>query len=75
MDFNFDLTSLVSPMQTAVPYVAVGLLGLYLLMGGILDYHWRRYGVGLLNITRFRVLYLAAGIILFGVLFVATASL
>lgn len=57
------------------PYIVGALLIAYLGIGGILDYHWRRYGVGIVKITQLRALYVGVGIVLFGVLFIAMISL
>ena len=73
--FGLDGAQVGGWVLRAMPYAAGLLLFIYLLMGGILDYHWRRYGVGFLRLTYLRVAYVAAGIILFGVLFVALFSL
>ena len=56
-------------VMLAAPYVALALLGLYALMGVVFDYHWRRFGVGLLSLVKFRLLYTVIGVVLFGLLF------
>ena len=73
--FGLDGAEVGGWLLKSLPYVAGLLLFIYLLVGGILDYHWRRYGVGILRLTYLRVAYVAAGIILFGVLFVALFAL
>lgn len=66
---------IVGWLMRAVPYAALLLLVTYLILGGVLDYHWRNYGVGIVNLFVLRVAYVSAGIILFGVLAVGLASL
>lgn len=59
----------------SLPYIALLLLASYLLLGGVLDYHWRRYGVGIIKLFQLRAAYVAIGIVLFGVLFVSLVAL
>jgi hypothetical protein len=74
---NFD--SIISQMPewivASAPYLFLLLLASYLILGGILDYHWRRYGVGIVRLLSLRIAYIVTGIILFGVLAVALISL
>lgn len=73
--FNIEGAEVGQWLIRSLPWVTVVLVVIYLLVGGILDYHWRRYGVGILRLTTLRIAYVSTGIILFGVLFVALASL
>ena len=73
--FNIEGAQVGQWLIGVLPWVTVALVAIYLLIGGILDYHWRRYGVGILRLATLRIAYVSTGIILFGVLFVALASL
>lgn len=47
----------------ALPYFFWLAVGLFLVVGGILDYHWRTYGVGLIRLAQFRLLYVGVGLL------------
>ncbi len=58
----------------SIPYIfGLAIFGFFL-AGGILDYHWRTYGVGLIRIFQFRVIYASAGLALLAVMFLAYSS-
>ncbi len=69
------MTELTSWLAAAAPYIYGFLIIAFLVLGGVLDYHWRQYGAGLIRLFQFRVLYLSVGIILIGVMTVAYSSL
>ncbi len=52
----------------ATPYIFIFLLVVYLVLGGILDFHWRKYGTGLIQTFKFRIAYVALGIIFLGIM-------
>jgi len=57
-----------------LPYVFIGLLVVFIVLGGVLDFHWRKYGTGLIQTFKFRIGYVVAGVILFGVMSLALSS-
>jgi hypothetical protein len=75
MNFDGIMSQMLGWVVASAPYLYLLLLIAYLILGGVLDYHWRRYGVGIVKIFNLRVAYVGTGIILFGVLTVALISL
>jgi hypothetical protein len=75
MSLDFSIDQLAGWLATGVPYMYGFLIVAFLVLGGILDYHWRQYGAGLIRLFQFRILYLSAGIIFIGVMTVAYLSL
>ena len=47
----------------SLPYFFWLGLGLFIVVGGILDYHWRTYGVGIIRLAQFRLLYVGVGLL------------
>jgi hypothetical protein len=48
----------------ALPYILLAALVLFFVLGGILDYHWRTYGIGFLRLPIFRIIYVGLGALL-----------
>lgn len=48
----------------ALPYLFYGAIIAFFVLGGILDYHWRKYGVGFLRLPVFRIFYIGGGLLL-----------
>jgi hypothetical protein len=73
----FDISSISWSriLIVAVPYILGLAVAIFLIAGGILDYHWRTYGVGLVRLFMFRAIYVSAGIILLAVMSIAYSSL
>ncbi len=74
-DIDIDGEKVVSLVLGAVPYIFGLLIIFYAVLGMVLDYHWRRYGVGLFHVFRIRFAYIACGVIFIGIMGVAVASL
>lgn len=68
MSLDATFADLIGWMLGAMPYVFVVVLIAYLGLGLILDYHWGRYGVGLIQKFKFRLSYIVMGLILLGVM-------
>lgn len=75
MPFDLSVDQVMQWFWRSLPYVSLLLLFFYLLLGGVLDYHWRRYGIGIVKLFQLRASYVAIGIVLFGVLFVSLLAL
>ncbi len=75
MNFEGGISQILGWIVASAPYVFLLLLIAYLILGGILDYHWRRYGVGIVKIFNLRMAYVGTGIILFGVLTVVLIAI
>ncbi len=59
----------------AAPYLFWLTVVLCVVAGGILDYHWRTYGIGLIKLLEFRVSFVVGVIVLLGVMYLALISL
>jgi hypothetical protein len=57
-------------MLASIPYVLLGFTIAFFVLGGILDYHWRTYGIGFLRLPIFRIVYSGVGLLL---LFIMTS--
>lgn len=55
----------------AVPYILIGFIVIFFVLGGVLDYHWRTYGIGFLRLPTFRIVYSVIGLLL---LFIMTSA-
>ena len=66
---NINDWSFLDITVKAVPYIFWVAVAAFLTVGGILDYHWRTYGVGLIRLLHFRLLFIVSGLILLAVMY------
>jgi hypothetical protein len=71
MPTDISLVEVVRWMVVGMPYAFLVFLVVFLLLGAVLDFHWRKYGIGLIQAFKFRITYVAIGIILLGVMAVS----
>jgi len=77
LPFNFSLTGFSTGtfIVQALPYILGFLFLVFIVVGAILDYHWRSYGVGLIRLFQFRFMYVAAGLVFLAAMFISYSSL
>ncbi len=72
---DFVSLSATDILVRSVPYL-LGLAAIgFIVAGAVLDYHWRTYGVGLIHLLWFRLLFVGAGVVLLGVMYLAYGAL
>ena len=74
MPTDISLETATHWVIAVLPYAFIALLVVFLVLGGVLDFHWRRYGTGLIQTFKFRIAYVVCGVIFLGVMSVALSS-
>jgi hypothetical protein len=53
----------------SLPYLFGFAVFLFIVVGGILDYHWRTYGVGLIRLAQFRLIFVGVGLVVLSIMY------
>lgn len=72
-----ELINLENPVEVidfALPVVLIFMTILFIGLGIVLAYHWRKYGVGRRRAALFMWIYLIGGAVFLGVMFTAKLS-